>query len=261
MSKPPLYLVVLFLLLAGPAFSQVPISQETYGTVVINNYSHEAGLAPVVFDHWLHRAKFTCRLCHIDIGFTMKTDGTAIRAADNMSGYYCGSCHDGERVYEGRKIFAACAEEYTEEEGKRCTRCHSSGKTGVRQYEFRKFTADLPRLFGSLIDWEKAAEEGKIKPVDYLEGISPQRNALQAQKDFSIPVRSLRWADVIFSHKKHIAWNGCEVCHPMIYQSSKQGSLQYSMADIMDGESCGVCHVSVAFTVWLCRKCHTNTVE
>jgi len=33
----------------------------------------------VVFDHWLHRAKFTCRLCHVDIGFAMKAEATDIR--------------------------------------------------------------------------------------------------------------------------------------------------------------------------------------
>ena len=48
-----------------------------YGRVVINNASQKAGLAPVVFDHWLHRAKYTCRLCHIDIGFGMKAGASA----------------------------------------------------------------------------------------------------------------------------------------------------------------------------------------
>ena len=43
-----------------------------YGNVVMNNYSEKAGLSPVVFDHWLHRARFTCRLCHVDIAFAMK---------------------------------------------------------------------------------------------------------------------------------------------------------------------------------------------
>jgi c(7)-type cytochrome triheme protein len=258
MLRTLLCLIVLFFSLVGPSFSQIP-SQENYGTLVINNYSHKAGMVPVVFDHWLHRAKFTCRLCHIDVGFTMKAEATAIRAVDNMNGYYCGSCHDGLRVFEGKEIFASCAKEYTPEEGKRCARCHSFEKSEGRQYDFETFTASLPRVFGKLIDWEKAVEEGKIKPVDYLEGVSPKRAALEAQKDFSILVRSMRWADVNFSHKKHIFWNGCEVCHPLIYQSSKQGTLQYSMADIMDGESCGVCHVSVAFSVWLCRKCHTES--
>ena len=52
-------------------------------TFVIDNYSKRYRLSPVVFDHWLHRAKFTCRLCHVDIGFAMKANETGIRAVDN----------------------------------------------------------------------------------------------------------------------------------------------------------------------------------
>ena len=68
-----------------------------------------ARLAPVVFDHWVHRARYTCRLCHVDVGFAMKAGATGIRAADNIAGQYCGACHDGRRQSaEGRKVFAAC---------------------------------------------------------------------------------------------------------------------------------------------------------
>jgi hypothetical protein len=28
------------------------------------------------FRHWLHRSKYTCRLCHVDIGFAMEAGGT-----------------------------------------------------------------------------------------------------------------------------------------------------------------------------------------
>ena len=220
----------------------------------------KAGVSPVVFDHWLHRAKFTCRICHIDIGFVMKGEATDIRAADNINGYYCGSCHDGKRAVEGKEIFAACAVNYTEEEGKRCGRCHSEGKTVQREYNFKTFTENFPRLRGPLIDWEKAEIEGKIKPVDYLAGISFKRDPLVAQEDFTIGVNKWRMSDVIFSHKKHIAWNGCAVCHPSIFPSTKKGTVKYSMDDIMEGKYCGVCHVRVAFSVWLCRKCHKDPV-
>src|SRR5512139_3803182 len=69
---------------------------DAYGRVVISNYSQKAGLAPVVFDHWVHRTQYTCRLCHIDIGFAMKANLTEIRAADNSKGVYCGVCHNGK---------------------------------------------------------------------------------------------------------------------------------------------------------------------
>ena len=66
---------------------EVP-SPENFGRVYLDNYSEKAGVVPVVFDHWLHRAKFTCRVCHIDIGFAMQNKATGINTADNMNGYF-----------------------------------------------------------------------------------------------------------------------------------------------------------------------------
>jgi c(7)-type cytochrome triheme protein len=234
---------------------------EYFGKVLLSNHTRKAGVDPVVFDHWLHRAKFTCRICHIDIGFAMKSNATDIKAVDNMNGYYCGSCHDGKRVVDDKKIFAACAEEYTEEEGKRCARCHSVGTTSERKYDFQTFTKKLPRLQHNQIDWEKAEEEGLIKSIDSLEGVTFQTDRIQAQKDFSIKSRSWRKPDVLFSHKKHVFWNGCAVCHPAIFPSAEKGTVQYSMFQIIDGEYCGACHLKVAFSVWLCSKCHQEQVQ
>jgi c(7)-type cytochrome triheme protein len=233
---------------------------EDFGQVVLDNYSHKAGVSPVTFDHWLHRAKFTCRLCHIDIGFAMKEKMTEISAADNVSGYYCGSCHDGKRVFDGREIFDSCAEDYTKNEGKRCARCHSDAESEARKYKYTTFSEKLPKLPGNLIDWEKAESEGKIKVTDFLEGVSYKREPLKAQDDFSI--KTTTWtSDVIFSHRKHTVWNGCELCHPLIFPSTKKGTTQYSMKQIMKGEYCGACHMSVAFSVWLCDKCHITPVK
>lgn len=233
---------------------------EYFGKVVLNNFADKAGIEPVEFDHWLHRAKFTCRFCHIDVGFAMKTGMTDISSVDNISGYYCGACHDGNREFEGKAIFGACADKYTEEEEKRCSRCHSESESKAREYNYKKFTSNLPKMSGNLIDWEKAEALGKIKPVDFLEGISYKREPLKNQDDFSIKVTT--WAaDVIFSHRKHTVWNGCELCHPMIFPSSKKGTVKYNMFQIMEGEYCGVCHLSVAFSVWLCGSCHTEPVK
>jgi c(7)-type cytochrome triheme protein len=159
---------------------------ENFGQVVLDNYSQKAGVLPVTFDHWLHRAKFTCRVCHIDIGFAMEAEVTEISAADNMSGYYCGACHDGKRVFEGRNIFGSCAENYTEDEVKRCARCHSSAEAEERKYDYKSFSEKMPKLPGNLIDWEKAESEGKVKLTDFLEGVSFEREPLKAQDDFTL---------------------------------------------------------------------------
>src|SRR5208283_2983110 len=226
----------------------VPASAETgvkkrrplpyeYGRVVINNYSTKAYLAPVVFNHWLHRANFTCRLCHVDLAFAMKAGATGIRASDNIKGYYCGSCHNGVMQWQDRKVFEACSKEYGNKDISRCERCHSLDKDVKKEYDFGKFTGKLPKeRFGNGIDWEKAEAEGLIKPIGYLPGISIKRPQLKIQKDFSLEPKVLGMPQIIFSHKKHIVWNGCELCHPEIFAGVKNGLTKYSMPEIFEGK-------------------------
>jgi c(7)-type cytochrome triheme protein len=66
--------------------------------------------------------------------------------------------------------------------------------------------------------------------------------------------------DIIFSHKKHTVWNGCELCHPDIFMGVKKGNSKYSMVDISEGKSCGACHVNVAFPITDCQRCHSKPV-
>lgn len=247
---------------AGTADAWNRAVQEEYGRVIIRNYSLRAGLAPVVFDHWIHRSRFTCRLCHVDIGFAMSAGGTEITAANNRQGLYCGACHDGKRIIAGKKMFAACAEGVSKEESKRCDRCHSRGKKVERDNDFSVFKEKMPKTaLGNGINWEEAEEKGLIHPIDFLEGVSIQRPSLKAQKDFSISVKS-SWMDkVLFSHKKHAVWNGCEVCHPEIFPSVQKGATKYSMFQIVGGQYCGVCHDRVAFSLRDCQRCHTQPVE
>ena len=233
-----------------------------YGMVLINNYSLKSGLAPVVFDHWSHRDKFTCRLCHVDIGFAMKAGGTEIKAADNVRGYYCGTCHNGKRIYGNRKVFASCSIGITKDDSIRCKKCHMGTINSNRGSDFEKFAAQLPKgRLGNGIDWEKAEERGLIKPVDILEGVSVKRAAMATQKDFFLETKIEGIPEIIFSHKKHTVWNGCEVCHPDLFLGVKKGNTKYSMIEIFDGKYCGACHTSVAFPLADCQRCHTKSLQ
>ncbi len=268
MKKTIVFLTLFFVVVyAGAAPGQSsgkkkrPLPYE-YGRVIINNYSEKAGLAPVVFEHWLHRSKFTCRVCHVDIGFAMKAGGTGIKASDNISGYYCGSCHNGRTIVEDRTVFKACAKIAGPEEKARCVRCHSLGKNVKPENDFGVFAERMPKgRFGNGIDWEKAEEEGRIKPSDFLEGVSIKRQSLAAQKDFALSPKLTGMPDIIFSHKKHTVWNGCELCHPEIFVGVKKGTTKYSMPEIFEGRYCGVCHVGVAFPLIDCQRCHSKPVQ
>ncbi len=74
----------------------IPQAQAEYGDVVINNYSDKAGMRPAVFPHWFHRIRFTCKVCHADLGFKFKAGGNEITMGKIIDGQFCGACHNGE---------------------------------------------------------------------------------------------------------------------------------------------------------------------
>jgi c(7)-type cytochrome triheme protein len=246
-----------FFVLVASASGRVLPSAENYGEVVISNQSAGSQLPAVRFDHWLHRAFFTCRLCHVDLGFAMEKNATKITAEADASGLYCGSCHNGTMRHDGKTVFRSCSPDFSSDDKPRCLRCHYSGKEAQRTYKYESFTTIFPKLkIGHLVDWEAAEGRGFIRPVDTLPGPSPRRPPLKAQSDFSIASRGTWMSDIIFSHQKHAVWNGCEVCHPEVFPSVKKNTVKYSMFQISGGEYCGVCHGSVAFPLEECQRCH-----
>jgi len=267
MNRKAFFALALIAVFCGLSFAQIgtrkrrPLPYE-YGRVVINNHSEQAGYAPVVFEHWIHRAMFTCRVCHVDIGFAMNVGGTGIRSADNARGYFCGTCHNGKMVVQGKTVFQACPSPFKAAEAGRCERCHSLGKKVLSDYDFFAFSKPLPtERFGNGIDWEKAEELGLLKPATVVDGVSPKPNTFPIQKDFALNPTVEGMPDIIFSHKKHTVWNGCELCHPDIFMGVKKGTLHYTMADISQGKACGACHTSVAFPLTDCQRCHSKPVQ
>ncbi|MGE5894584.1 MAG: c(7)-type cytochrome triheme domain-containing protein, partial [bacterium] len=225
-----------------------------YGNVTINNYSERNNIAPVVFNHWLHRAKYTCRLCHVDLGFGMRAGSTEIKEEDNKKGVYCGACHNG------KDTFGAESKDALGNVMKNCYRCHSYGKNVKFEKDFYEFVKNFPKSrYGNRVDWLETENKGLVKLKDYIEGISIKRKELEQKKEIDIKARQLGMPDIIFSHKKHTIWNGCELCHPEIF-GVKKGSTVYSMQDIFDGKYCGACHGSVAFPNNDCQLCHTKEV-
>jgi c(7)-type cytochrome triheme protein len=264
------FLVALLAVLIVPGFALAqggikkrrPLPYE-YGRVRITSTTTEQTLPDVTFDHWLHRAKFTCRVCHVDLGMAMKPNGTGIRVDDIIAGYYCGACHNGKLAHGDRTVFAACAKSASDEDKEsRCRRCHGGRRDGKRLYDFAAFVAELPKeRFGNGVNWELAEETGKIKPLDYLEGVSFKRKAIDIPKDIDIEAKVAGMNEIIFSHKKHTVWSGCEGCHPEIFAGIKKGTTQYSMVEIFAGRYCGQCHTNVSFPMIDCQRCHTKSVQ
>jgi len=245
-------------LLAATAVAQIylpppPPPPSDYGKVILDTYVKSSPGA-VVFDHWLHRSKFTCRLCHVDAGFAMEAKATGITAESNRQGFHCGACHDGKKLFYGKPLFAACPRTPPD---RQCDRCHSLGKVGARKYEYSSFTEHFPKdLYG--INWEAAEARGIVKPVDFVPGIMLRKAQIQSREDFTIEA-GLEWVHpVLFSHEKHSVWNGCELCHPDIFPTARRSTVQYTMFSNIEGRHCGACHTKVAFPLNNCQKCHPS---
>ena len=107
---------------------------------------------------------------------------------------------------------------------------------------------------GNRVDWVKALQRNEIAPR--YERLSD--DAKPVIMDLNI-VREVKGSmpDVVYPHKQHTEWLDCSNCHPAIFIPQK-GANQISMASILLGQKCGVCHGKVAFPVSECRKCHSK---
>lgn len=113
----------------------------------------------------------------------------------------------------------------------------------------------LPRSnAGNRVNWVKALDNNQINPR--WDRTDP--TAAPVVMDLNI-VREVKGSmpDVVYPHKQHTAWLDCSNCHPQIFIPQK-GANQISMAAILLGQKCGVCHGKVAFPVSECRNCHSK---
>ena len=65
----------------------------------------ETSLPPAVFPHWVHRIRFTCKACHMDL-FEPRAGANAITMQDISAGKSCGTCHNGSVAFDAG--FGAC---------------------------------------------------------------------------------------------------------------------------------------------------------
>jgi len=114
----------------------------------------------------------------------------------------------------------------------------------------------LPKSnYGNRIDWVAALNNKAINPR--FDRNDPTVQAMVM--DLNI-VREVKGSmpDVVYPHKQHTEWLDCSNCHPAIFIPQK-GANQISMAAILLGQKCGVCHGKVAFPISDCRRCHSKS--
>ncbi len=126
--------------------------------------------------------------------------------------------------------------------------------TGSLQWPSEAFQ-DLPKSGdGNHVDWVKALDQGLIAP--YVDLADPEAEPFTMDL---VIVREVKGSmpNVVFPHQQHTEWLDCTNCHDEIFVPQK-GANQISMAAILLGQKCGVCHGRVAFPVTDCRRCHAQ---
>jgi c(7)-type cytochrome triheme protein len=236
--------VFLVLSTAGAAFPQWDLPKnlppDEYGTVLINRTSEKNGVKPAVFSHWVHRRKHTCRVCHFEIEFNFKVNTTEITEAASKGGRYCGTsgCHDGKASFGHAEA--------------NCDRCHRGTRTADK--DLLPSLSALPKnRYGNGVNWVKAQDQGLIEPLTTLS---------IPQADLSFDKRLLleaEWRNIpaaVFPHETHNEVLDCNNCHPEIFNIKKKKTKHFAMVRILKGEFCGVCHLTVAFPMDDCKRCH-----
>jgi c(7)-type cytochrome triheme protein len=102
------------------------------------------------------------------------------------------------------------------------------------------------------VNWVQAIDQGLIQPRETLSG---KEGMLVMDMDILFTdTGSMPW--VRFPHLAHTRWLDCSNCHPNIFIPRK-GANNPSMDGILAGEHCGRCHDKVAFSLWICERCHS----
>ncbi len=226
---------------------------DTYGDIVMDTFSTKNNMNPVVFSHSTHRNRYTCRVCHLELEFSMKKGESGVTRDDYLDGRYCGACHDGKLAFPV-------------DNQADCNRCHISiDRRG--QYTSKNITVDrvTDKSFGDGVDWMGLLRTGKISPQTSM---SREENVSTMPLPPHLSDDNLRWTTktpsypvsvaVWFPHDSHVKWLDCANCHPDIFTVKQNGTVDFDKTHILDGKYCGACHLTVAFPMDGCRLCHPD---
>ncbi|HEY0721223.1 MAG TPA: c(7)-type cytochrome triheme domain-containing protein [Gammaproteobacteria bacterium] len=102
-------------------------------------------------------------------------------------------------------------------------------------------------------DWMAALRGGSIAP---RAGVTGKEKMKGIDLDI-VMTNTSSLSAVKFPHRAHTEWLTCSNCHSQIFLPQKGGNF-ITMAAILQGEYCGVCHGKVAFPPTTCSRCHNT---
>jgi c(7)-type cytochrome triheme protein len=211
---------------------------DRFGNLLISRTSFAARVKPATFSHWRHRLKYTCRVCHLELEFATRVNATEITEAANRQGQFCGACHDGTTAFGHTK--------------ENCDRCHN-GDLDAGKAAFSQLKGLAKARFGNGVDWSAALASGQIRPATRLRDTAEPMaldTTLTLEAEFGgIP-------PAVFPHGAHVRWLDCANCHPGVFNIQKKTTKHFSMSAILKRQFCGECHLTVAFPLDDCKRCH-----
>lgn len=102
------------------------------------------------------------------------------------------------------------------------------------------------------VNWVKALRQGLINPRADLKG-ETEKQVLDMD---IIMTETRQMPHVRFPHLAHTEWLDCVNCHNAIFKP-QAGANDITMGAILKGRYCGICHGKVAFSTWVCERCHS----
>lgn len=111
---------------------------------------------------------------------------------------------------------------------------------------------DFPRDQRGVINWVETLDSGVIAPRTGVTGSEKMHSV-----DFDVIFKNTASMPYVrFPHLPHTKWLTCNNCHPAIFLPQRGGNF-VTMASIIEGEFCGVCHGKVSFPPLECNRCHS----
>ncbi|MBF0131315.1 MAG: hypothetical protein HQL75_01850 [Magnetococcales bacterium] len=103
------------------------------------------------------------------------------------------------------------------------------------------------------VNWVKTLDKNLISPRADLQG----KTSMKVLDTEILMTNTKNMPHIRFPHATHTRWLDCSNCHPKPFLPVAKGNA-ITMDSVLRGQFCGACHGRVAFSPFICERCHTD---